>query len=200
MPVIEPEDWLPCLQSLLWSQKIHYCAYNTCYWSRRLITVFTKPPIEPEDSWLCLQCLLLIQKIHYLVYKASYRARRSIILFTMPVIDPEDSSPCLQSLFWSQKIRYHVHRSCYGCRRFITVFTKRTSVSSCSWHVDRPIWSNRIRKIFPKPSVYMLNELTSPACGHPAVAHRTAILECWNSTFFLCGFAVLAVLSTKRII
>jgi len=59
MPVIDPEDSSPCLQSLFWSQKICYHVHRSCYGSRRLITVFTKPPIEPEDPLLCLQCLLL---------------------------------------------------------------------------------------------------------------------------------------------
>jgi len=142
--------------------------------------MFTKPPRETEDPLLCLQSLLLTQMIHYRVYKASCRARRSIVI-TKPVNDPEDSLPCLQSLLLSQKIHDCVYNACYWPRifftvftkplvepedplqiLFITVFTKHASVSFCSWHIDRPISSNGIRKIFPKPSGYMLNELTLP--------------------------------------
>jgi len=96
-PVTDPEDSLPCLQSLLLSQKIHYCVYNACYWPRIFFAVFTKPPIEPEDPLLCSQCLLLTQNILYRVYKASFGDWRPITMFTDTLMDPEDSLPCLQN-------------------------------------------------------------------------------------------------------
>jgi hypothetical protein len=90
-PLLEPEDLLPRLQILFWSQKIHYPVYKPSSGARRSIIVFTNPLLEPEDPLLCLQILFWSQKIHYCVYKASSGARRSIIVFTKPLLEPEDS-------------------------------------------------------------------------------------------------------------
>ena len=51
---MEPEDSLPCLQSLLWSQKIHYHVHTASSGTRRFIIMFTEPLMEPEDSVPCL--------------------------------------------------------------------------------------------------------------------------------------------------
>jgi hypothetical protein len=56
-PLMEPEGSLPCLQILLWTQKIYYRVYKASCGPRRSITVFTNPLMDPENSLPCLQSL-----------------------------------------------------------------------------------------------------------------------------------------------